>query len=577
VRHSPNFTGVDYEVVICGGGLAGLCLAKQLRDAQPTLSVLVCERIRSPLPAAAFKVGESSVEVGAYYMSEVVELRDYLNSRQLEKLGLRYFYPSVGDLSEEPEFGVARFLPAKSYQLDRGTLEDHLRQVAADAGATLIQGVNVEDIRLGAGVDPHVVTYRDIGGDTTSKSVSCRWVIDAMGRRKFLRNKLHLEKSFQRRHNAVWFRLAGRLDVDAVVTASRTEWHERVRDARWHSTNHFMFDGGWVWAIPLFPDQTSVGIVTTEALHSLESFNTIEKALDFVSARVPEFDAPMRALRVLDFLALRNYSYSALKVFSLDRWACVGEAGTFADPYYSVGSNMIAYANGFVVKMIGDDCNGCLEGAFVDHANRWFLSLAETLTNNIQVSYPFHGNPVLMALKTIWDFYIGWAFSDPQYYAQTYLSIPASVTISGLGAPTISAQGRIMDLLTDWSHRYRGVFEFDFIDYLEDLPTLARLYIQNLPEGAPRPFRSVLTSIRDGIDRIEELAHVIFYLALEDALPEQLEHVRARGWLNVSGIGLDPGRWEADGLFNARSRPRPEALASLEKEIRCLFRVGRNN
>jgi flavin-dependent dehydrogenase len=568
------FTDVEYDVVICGGGLAGLCLGKQLKDAQPALSVLVCERVPSPLPRAAFKVGESSVEVGAYYMSDVVGMRDYLNTQQLEKLGLRYFYPARGSLADESEFGVDRFLPAKSYQLDRGTLEDHLRSLVVAAGAVLVQGVRVEDISMGTGGAPHTVSYRDPSSDAPAKTVSCRWVVDAMGRRKFLRKKFGLEKKFSRRHNAVWFRLGGRLDVDEAVSKERTEWHARVIEPRWHSTNHFMFDGGWVWAIPLFPDQTSVGIVTTEALHPIESFNTIERAMDFVAARVPAFDAPMRELPVLDFLALRDYSYSALQVFSADRWACVGEAGTFADPYYSVGSNMIAYANGFVVKMISDDIAGRLDPAYVDHANRWFLSLAEALTNNIQVSYPFHGNPVLMALKTIWDFYIGWAFSDPQYYAQTFLSVPASVTLSGLGAPAIATQARIMDLLTDWSRRYRGALEFEFIDYLADLPTLTRLYVQNLPGPTLPPFSAVLASVRDGLERIEELAHVIFWMAVEDVLPEHAAALRERGWLNVSAISLDPDRWETDGLFAPRSRPRPEALRALEHEIRTLFRAS---
>lgn len=568
-----GFNGVHYDVVIAGGGLAGLCLAKQLKDAYPLLSVMVIERERSPVPLSAFKVGESTVEIGAHYFSEVVGLHDYLESEHFEKLGLRYFYGNQCDVADESEFGVAEFLPAKSYQLNRGSLEEHLRLVVVGAGAVLQQGASVVDIRLGEQDAPHAVSYREGGEETKQESVTCRWIVDATGRRRLLQRTLGLTKRYPKRHNAVWFRLEGRLDIDQVIPGNRAAWHERVAEPRWNSTNHFMFEGGWIWVIPLAPDHTSVGIVTADELHPITRFNRIEKALDFVVERVPEFDPLIRTLAVMDFRVLKDYSHSAYQVFSTERWATVGEAGVFADPYYSVGSNMIAYANGFVTEMVGRTLEGRLDEDFVRYANRWFLSLAEGLTQNIQATYPVHHNPVIMSLKTMWDYYVGWAFSDPQFYDRTFLDPSASTTLSALGSPVVATQSAVISLLLEWAGRYRGVFEFDYIDYYRDLPTLARLFTQNLPGAAPRPFRSVLTSIREGIERIDELGHVIFYLALEDALPEHLEGVRSRGWLNVSAMSLDPERWEKDGLFAPRRRPRPEELKALEKEIRSLYRV----
>ncbi|MCA9611955.1 MAG: FAD-dependent oxidoreductase, partial [Myxococcales bacterium] len=50
----------DYDVIVCGGGLAGLTLAYQLRQELPDASVAVVERQKRPLPEAAHKVGESS-------------------------------------------------------------------------------------------------------------------------------------------------------------------------------------------------------------------------------------------------------------------------------------------------------------------------------------------------------------------------------------------------------------------------------------------------------------------------------------------------------------------------------------
>src|SRR5690606_28474144 len=70
---------VVWDVVICGGGLAGLTLGLQLRQRDPERRVLVIERQRRPLPDACHKVGESSVEIGAHYFEKILGLRPYLD------------------------------------------------------------------------------------------------------------------------------------------------------------------------------------------------------------------------------------------------------------------------------------------------------------------------------------------------------------------------------------------------------------------------------------------------------------------------------------------------------------------
>ncbi|HEY3635497.1 MAG TPA: FAD-dependent oxidoreductase, partial [Caldimonas sp.] len=67
-----------HDVVVIGGGLAGLTLALQLKQSFPDLDVLVLERRIHPVPVAAHKVGESTVEIGANYLSAVLGLKEHL-------------------------------------------------------------------------------------------------------------------------------------------------------------------------------------------------------------------------------------------------------------------------------------------------------------------------------------------------------------------------------------------------------------------------------------------------------------------------------------------------------------------
>ena len=81
--------GEQYDVAILGGGIAGLTLALQLKKARPATSILVAEKQDHPVPEATHKVGESTVEIAAYYLRNVLGLEEHLRAHQLNKFGLR--------------------------------------------------------------------------------------------------------------------------------------------------------------------------------------------------------------------------------------------------------------------------------------------------------------------------------------------------------------------------------------------------------------------------------------------------------------------------------------------------------
>ena len=65
-----------------------------------------------------------------------------------------------------------------------------------------------------------------------------------------------------------------------------------------------------------------------------------------------------QASQLEDFLALQHFAHGCARVFSPDRWALVGEAGVFTDPFYSPGSDFIAMGNDYVTDLIVRDARG---------------------------------------------------------------------------------------------------------------------------------------------------------------------------------------------------------------------------
>lgn len=399
-----------YDAVIMGGGAAGLTLALQLKQARPEISMLVIEREQHPVPEAAHKVGESTVEIAGHYLREVLGLREHLESQQLHKFGIRMFFTAAGneDITRRTEVG-GEFMPpyeVGSFQLDRGRLENHLAADLIKRGVDVVYG-KAEDAELRPG-DSHLVTIAPHDGET--RQVEARWVLDATGRYSLLKRKLGLSREVEHRAGAVWFRIGHPIDIDDW--SDDPAWHGRISSGRRElSTNHLMGPGYWVWLIRLASDAISIGIVADPTLHPFERMNRFDRALEWLREYEPQCARVVEEHRdkLQDFKVLRNYPYGVEQVYSADRWALTGEAGLFLDPFYSPGFDMIAISNGLITDLVTRDLAGEDITELTAVHNQTYLMIGEGWFKIYTHQYPLMGNARVMQAKIISDTAIYWA------------------------------------------------------------------------------------------------------------------------------------------------------------------------
>ena len=544
------------DVVIMGGGLAGLTLALQLRQRFAQLDIVVLERLRHPVPEAAHKVGESSVEIGAHYFDTVLGLKEHLTTRQLKKFGFRFFFSEGSDqIDQVTELGASRYLATPSYQLDRGIFENYLGGRAKAQGVRFIDGARIVGFALsdegaathgGTAADVHEVTFERDGVDHV---VTARWLIDASGRAGLIKRKLDLAQPNDHDANAIWFRIDARIDVDEWSTDE--QWLNRCDPPyRWLSTNHLCGEGYWAWLIPLSSGSHSVGIVCDANLHPLKTMNSFERAMEWFARYQPRLAKALEDKRHLlqDFIALRRFSYGCKQVFSGSRWALTGEAGVFLDPFYSPGSDFIAISNTYITELIAKDLAGEPFAPYARLYEQVYFSFYRSTLSLYTGQYPIFGDPEVMSVKVIWDYTYYWGVLCQLFFQNRITDLTTMSRMREELALCMGLNLALQKLMREWARvntkRNRALLlDQASLDWFAELNRGLR---DELDDAA---FKARL---RENTAQLKALAAEIALTALADHPQLDVAELRAL-------LGEDLSRLAGSLLFPACQRRRSDA------------------
>jgi hypothetical protein len=225
-------------------------------------------------------------------------------------------------------------------------------------------------------------------------------------------------KKVRHANHAVWYRTPANFELEEWT--SDVAWQGRCHGTpRRLSTNHFTGPGYWLWLIPLASGCTSVGLVFDPAWVDLKEVNSRDKLLTWLQAEHPLVAENLAGHAALDFHVLKDYAVGCEQMFCADGWMLSGDAGVFADPFYSPGADFIAFANGFISELIAGGGS----------AERWqkfqqyFLTFYSNTLSLYRGQYGGFGDRNMLLVKTLWDYTYYWGPLAKLYFSGRFTDL----------------------------------------------------------------------------------------------------------------------------------------------------------
>ncbi|MEO5958875.1 MAG: NAD(P)/FAD-dependent oxidoreductase [Opitutaceae bacterium] len=371
----------DWDVIVVGGALSGAATSCLLLRRNPKLRLLILERTEH------FKrrVGESTVEISAYFLGRVLGVMDHLLEHHIPKQGMRFWFANdqARALDQCSETGPRYNVRLPGYQVDRAVLDEHVLATAVGEGAVLQRPVRVTAARLAPG-GTQTVEWEDAAG--TPQTARARWVVDASGVARLLaRQEGWMLPNTAHPTATCWSRWSGVRSLDdRTLAAKYPAWSNRAKAIRSTATNHLTGWGWWAWIIPLKGGDVSVGVVYDQRIVELPPGPSLGVRLREMLTSHPvgrELLADAK-WQEGDLHFRRNLAYSST-TYATDGAVLVGDAAGFIDPFYSPGMDWISFSSSAAAALIADSFRGKPVAPrvarhnvnFLTSYDRWFRAL----------------------------------------------------------------------------------------------------------------------------------------------------------------------------------------------------------
>ena len=388
-----------YDAVFLGGGLASCLAARYLKRRRPDWRLLIVEQGTS----ARWNPGESSVGVAGTFLIRDLGLSTYAYVNLLPKNALRFLFDA-----DQDEFDVTRcseigsdMLPVfPTFQIDRKRIVEDLWRLNAELGVEVRLGTTVESLVLGKDGASHRLS---LARDGRKETVEARWLVNGSGRASKAApvfNELSpVTEDPDHRLAASWGRFTKVRDLDALGDDA---WRRRVGyTSRYLSTTHLMGRGYWIWHIPIGRDIVSFGVVydkevVTQDLQSQAGLRA------FMDAH-PLSRALLAGSEQLDFQCFGHLPFKRKTFCSPDRWAFVGDAFMFVDPFYSPGSDVISRESYHLEHLLSAGTDALPEVCGVINS---YCDLDYEVLKLLYVDqYAGFGSFEVYDIKSLWDFH----------------------------------------------------------------------------------------------------------------------------------------------------------------------------
>ena len=353
----------NYDVVIMGGGFAGVCQARHLLLTIPGIKVALVEPRSPERKDKDMKVGESMVEIGALFVCKELGLHDYMIENHAPKFGLSFHWPKEeghsATLSDYYHVWANRQTQITSFQMNRAVFERDVLKMVIEQGADLYQG-SVIDVDLTPGDELKTVYVRTMDGQNIELQGS--HVVDAAGRKFIVGKKkdnllMGPENLFGVNNGSAWKRVR---NVDRTIFDNGYDPHGVSFVSRYYATNHWMGNGHWIWMIPTNTEtkEVSVGIVHHHNVIPGSSLDSSEKFDAFLEKNHNLLHQLVQSGEEVDFTYWKQIAHRSKEMFSKDNWYVLGDSAYVLDGFYSYGTTTIALAIEGITEIIRAKRNG---------------------------------------------------------------------------------------------------------------------------------------------------------------------------------------------------------------------------